>query len=173
MKILLLGSGGREHALAWKISQSEKCEKLYIAPGNAGTAATGENVNVKADDFPAIRDFVIEKGIDMVVVGPEDPLVKGIYDYFKADDSLSSVPVIGPSKAGAKLEGSKDFAKEFMLRHSIPTARYKTFDSSTIEEGKAFLRTLQAPYVLKADGLCAGKGVLILPTLDEAERELE
>ncbi len=173
MKILLLGSGGREHALAWKISQSEKCEKLYIAPGNAGTAATGENVNVKADDFPAIRDFVIEKGIDMVVVGPEDPLVKGIYDYFKADDSLSSVPVIGPSKAGAKLEGSKNFAKEFMLRHSIPTARYKTFDSSTIEEGKAFLRTLQAPYVLKADGLCAGKGVLILPTLDEAERELE
>ena len=173
MKILLLGSGGREHALAWKICQSEKCEKLYIAPGNAGTAATGENVNVKADDFPAIRDFVIEKGIDMVVVGPEDPLVKGIYDYFKADDSLSSVPVIGPSKAGAKLEGSKDFAKEFMLRHSIPTARYKTFDSSTIEEGKAFLRTLQAPYVLKADGLCAGKGVLILPTLDEAERELE
>ena len=173
MKILLLGSGGREHALAWKISQSEKCEKLYIAPVNAGTAATGENVNVKADDFPAIRDFVIEKGIDMVVVGPEDPLVKGIYDYFKADDSLSSVPVIGPSKAGAKLEGSKDFAKEFMLRHSIPTARYKTFDSSTIEEGKAFLRTLQAPYVLKADGLCAGKGVLILPTLDEAERELE
>ena len=173
MKILLLGSGGREHALAWKISQSEKCEKLYIAPGNAGTAATGENVNVKADDFPAIRDFVIEKGIDMVVVGPEDPLVKGIYDYFKADNSLSSVPVIGPSKAGAKLEGSKDFAKEFMLRHSIPTARYKTFDSSTIEEGKAFLRTLQAPYVLKADGLCAGKGVLILPTLDEAERELE
>ena len=173
MKILLLGSGGREHALAWKISQSEKCEKLYIAPGNAGTAATGENVNVKADDFPAIRDFVLEKGIDMVVVGPEDPLVKGIYDYFKADDSLSSVPVIGPSKAGAKLEGSKDFAKEFMLRHSIPTARYKTFDSSTIEEGKAFLRTLQAPYVLKADGLCAGKGVLILPTLDEAERELE
>lgn len=173
MKILLLGSGGREHALAWKISQSEKCEKLYIAPGNAGTAATGENVNVKADDFPAIRDFVIGKGIDMVVVGPEDPLVKGIYDYFKADDSLSNVPVIGPSKAGAKLEGSKDFAKEFMLRHSIPTARYKTFDSSTIEEGKAFLRTLQAPYVLKADGLCAGKGVLILPTLDEAERELE
>ena len=173
MKILLLGSGGREHALAWKISQSEKCEKLYIAPGNAGTAATGENVNVKADDFPAIRDFVIGKGIDMVVVGPEDPLVKGIYDYFKADDSLSSVPVIGPSKAGAELEGSKDFAKEFMLRHSIPTARYKTFDSSTIEEGKAFLRTLQAPYVLKADGLCAGKGVLILPTLDEAERELE
>lgn len=173
MKILLLGSGGREHALAWKISQSEKCEKLYIAPGNAGTAATGENVNVKADDFPAIRDFVIGKGIDMVVVGPEDPLVKGIYDYFKADDSLSSVPVIGPSKAGAKLEGSKDFAKEFMLRHSIPTARYKTFDSSTLEEGKAFLRTLQAPYVLKADGLCAGKGVLILPTLDEAERELE
>ena len=173
MKILLLGSGGREHALAWKISQSEKCEKLYIAPGNAGTAATGENVNVKADDFPAIRDFVIGKGIDMVVVGPEDPLVKGIYDYFKADNSLSSVPVIGPSKAGAKLEGSKDFAKEFMLRHSIPTARYKTFDSSTIEEGKAFLRTLQAPYVLKADGLCAGKGVLILPTLDEAERELE
>ena len=173
MKILLLGSGGREHALAWKISQSEKCEKLYIAPGNAGTAATGENVNVKADDFPAIRDFVIEKGIDMVVVGPEDPLVKGIYDYFKADDSLSSVPVIGPSKAGARLEGSKDFAKEFMLRHSIPTARYKTFDSSTIEEGKAFLRTLQAPYVLKADGLCAGKGVLILPTLDEAKKELK
>ncbi|MBP5196663.1 MAG: phosphoribosylamine--glycine ligase [Bacteroidaceae bacterium] len=173
MKILLLGSGGREHAMAWKISQSPKCEKLYIAPGNAGTAGCGENVPIKADDFSAIREFTLQNGIGMVVVGPEDPLVKGIYDFFKDDPQLCRVPVIGPSKAGAVLEGSKDFAKAFMLRHGIPTAAYRTFTGETLEEGKAFLRTLNAPYVLKADGLCAGKGVLILPTIEEAEKELE
>ena len=173
MKILLLGSGGREHAMAWKISQSPKCDKLYIAPGNAGTIGCGENVPIKADDFNAIREFTLQNGIGMVVVGPEDPLVKGIYDFFKADPDLCRVPVIGPSKAGATLEGSKDFAKAFMLRHNIPTAAYRTFTGETLEEGKAFLRTLKAPYVLKADGLCAGKGVLILPTLEEAEKELE
>ncbi len=171
-KVLLLGSGGREHALAWKIAQSEKCEKLYIAPGNAGTGNCGENVDMKADDFEAIKQFVADKGIDMVVVGPEDPLVKGIYDELKADRRTKGVPVIGPSKAGAVLEGSKDFAKAFMQRHNIPTARYQTFDGDHLEEGIAFLETLQPPYVLKADGLCAGKGVLILPTLDEAKREL-
>ena len=172
MKILLLGSGGREHALAWKIAQSGKCEKLFIAPGNAGTIDCGENVAMKADDFEAIKAFVAEKGIGMVVVGPEDPLVKGIYDELKADERTKDVPVIGPSKAGAVLEGSKDFAKGFMQRHHIPTARYETFDGEHVEEGIAFLETLQPPYVLKADGLCAGKGVLILPTLDEAKREL-
>lgn len=172
-RILLLGSGGREHALAWKIAQSPLLEKLYIAPGNAGTAFVGENVSIKADDFASIKDFVLANGITMVVVGPEDPLVKGIYDYFKADEALASVPVIGPSRKGAVLEGSKDFAKGFMQRHGIPTAAYKTFTGETLEEGKAFLRTLQAPYVLKADGLCAGKGVLILDTLEEAENELE
>ena len=173
MKILLLGSGGREHALAWKIAQSEKCEKLYIAPGNAGTGNCGENVAMKADDFEAIKNFVVEKGVNMVVVGPEDPLVKGIYDELKKDDRTKNVPVIGPSKAGAVLEGSKDFAKEFMMRHNIPTARYQTFDGEHLEEGLKFLETLEAPYVLKADGLCAGKGVLILPTLDEAKKELK
>lgn len=172
-RILLLGSGGREHALAWKIAQSPKVEKLYIAPGNAGTALAGENVAMKADDFEGIRSFVLANAITMVVVGPEDPLVKGIYDYFKADSELASIPVIGPSKEGAVLEGSKDFAKGFMQRHGIPTAAYQTFTGETLEEGKAFLRTLQAPYVLKADGLCAGKGVLILDTLEEAEKELE
>lgn len=172
-RILLLGSGGREHALAWKIAQSPKVEKLYIAPGNAGTSLAGENVAMKADDFEAIREFVLKNNISMVVVGPEDPLVKGIYDYFKADTELASIPVIGPSKQGAVLEGSKDFAKGFMQRHAIPTAAYQTFTGETLEEGKAFLRTLQAPYVLKADGLCAGKGVLILDTLEEAEKELE
>ena len=172
-RILLLGSGGREHALAWKIAQSPKVEKLYIAPGNAGTALAGENVAMKADDFEGIRSFVLANAITMVVVGPEDPLVKGIYDYFKADTELASIPVIGPSKEGAVLEGSKDFAKGFMQRHGIPTAAYQTFTGETLEEGKAFLRTLQAPYVLKADGLCAGKGVLILDTLEEAEKELE
>lgn len=172
-RILLLGSGGREHALAWKIAQSLKVEKLYIAPGNAGTALAGENVAMKADDFEGIRSFVLANAITMVVVGPEDPLVKGIYDYFKADTELASIPVIGPSKEGAVLEGSKDFAKGFMQRHGIPTAAYQTFTGETLEEGKAFLRTLQAPYVLKADGLCAGKGVLILDTLEEAEKELE
>ena len=173
MKILLLGSGGREHALAWKIAQSSKCEKLFIAPGNAGTSNCGENVAMKADDFEAIKDFVAGKGINMVVVGPEDPLVKGIYDNLKADPRTKDVPVIGPSKAGAVLEGSKDFAKSFMMRHNIPTARYQTFDGEHLEEGLKFLETLEAPYVLKADGLCAGKGVLILPTLDEAKKELK
>ena len=173
MKILLLGSGGREHALAWKIAQSEKCEKLYIAPGNAGTANCGINIPMKADDFEVIKQFVVAEDINMVVVGPEDPLVKGIYDDLKADERTKDVPVIGPSKAGAVLEGSKDFAKSFMLRHNIPTARYETFDGEHLQEGLAFLETLEAPYVLKADGLCAGKGVLILPTLDEAKRELK
>ena len=173
MKILLLGSGGREHALAWKIAQSSKCEKLFIAPGNAGTSNCGENVAMKADDFDAIKDFVVANGVNMVVVGPEDPLVKGIYDNLKADSRTKDVPVIGPSKAGAVLEGSKDFAKGFMQRHNIPTARYQTFDGEHLEEGLKFLETLEAPYVLKADGLCAGKGVLILPTLEEAKQELK
>lgn len=172
MKILLLGSGGREHALAWKIAQSEKVENLFIAPGNAGTAGVGQNVAIKADDFESLKQFVADNGVDMVVVGPEDPLVKGIYDDFKADERTACVPVIGPSKAGAVLEGSKDFAKQFMKRHNIPTARYETFDGTTLDEGLKFLETLKAPYVLKADGLCAGKGVLILPTLDEAKKEL-
>jgi len=173
MKILLLGSGGREHALAWKIAQSEKCEKLYVAPGNAGTSNCGINIPMKADDFEVIKQFVVAEEIDMVVVGPEDPLVKGIYDDLKADERTKNVPVIGPSKAGAVLEGSKDFAKAFMQRHNIPTARYQTFDGEHVQEGLAFLETLEAPYVLKADGLCAGKGVLILPTLDEAKKELK
>ena len=173
MKILLLGSGGREHALAWKIAQSEKCEKLYIAPGNAGTSDCGINIPMKADDFEVIKQFVVAEEIDMVVVGPEDPLVKGIYDDLKADERTKNVPVIGPSKAGAVLEGSKDFAKAFMVRHNIPTARYETFDGEHVQEGLAFLETLQPPYVLKADGLCAGKGVLILPTLEEAKKELQ
>ena len=172
MKILLLGSGGREHALAWKIAQSSKCDQLFIAPGNAGTSACGENIQMKADDFEAIKLFCVEKQIDMVVVGPEDPLVKGIYDDLRHDERTSHIPVIGPSKAGAVLEGSKDFAKGFMQRHQIPTARYETFDGEHLEEGLKFLETLEPPYVLKADGLCAGKGVLILPTLDEARKEL-
>lgn len=173
MKVLLLGSGGREHALAWKIAQSAKVEKLFVAPGNAGTATCGENVDIKADDFEALKQFVADNTVDMVVVGPEDPLVKGIYDDFKNDPRTASVPVIGPSKAGAVLEGSKDFAKAFMMRHNIPTAQYKTFNGTTLDEGLAFLETLKAPYVLKADGLCAGKGVLILPTLEEAKKELK
>ena len=173
MKILLLGSGGREHALAWKIAQSEKVEKLYIAPGNAGTGNCGENANIGVNDSEQLKNFVYTNKIDMVVVGPEDPLVKGIYDEFANDPITCNVPVIGPSKAGAVLEGSKDFAKAFMQRHNIPTARYKTFDGTTVEEGLKFLETLKAPYVLKADGLCAGKGVLILPTLDEAKKELK
>ena len=173
MKILLLGSGGREHALAWKIAQSKKCEKLYIAPGNAGTGECGENVNMKADDFEAIKQFCVDKQIGMVVVGPEDPLVKGIYNDLKADERTKDIPVIGPSKQGAVLEGSKDFAKAFMQRHNIPTAAYQTFDGEHLQEGLKFLETLQPPYVLKADGLCAGKGVLILPTLEEAKRELQ
>ena len=173
MKILLLGSGGREHALAWKISQSEKVEKLFIAPGNAGTTNCGENVAIGVNDFEKIKEFVVANAIDMVVVGPEDPLVKGVYDDLKADERTKNVPVIGPSKAGAVLEGSKDFAKAFMQRHNIPTAKYQTFDGTTLEEGLKFLETLKAPYVLKADGLCAGKGVLILPTLEEAKKELK
>lgn len=172
MKILLLGSGGREHALAWKIAQSPKVDKLFVAPGNAGTAEVGENVDIKADDFEKLKDFCVENGVDMVVVGPEDPLVKGIYDDFKNDVRTRNIPVIGPSKKGAVLEGSKDFAKGFMQRHNIPTAKYKTFDGTTLDEGLKFLETLKAPYVLKADGLCAGKGVLILPTLEEAKKEL-
>ena len=172
MKLLLLGSGGREHALAWKIAQSAQVEKLFIAPGNAGTANVGENVALKADDFDGVANFVVANSIDMVVVGPEDPLVKGIYDYFKQRADVAQVPVIGPSKVGAVLEGSKDFAKSFMKRHNIPTAAYETFDGTQVEEGCRFLETLQAPYVLKADGLCAGKGVLIVPTLEEAKKEL-
>lgn len=173
MNILLLGSGGREHALAWKIAQSEKVDRLFIAPGNAGTAGCGENVDIKADDFEALKEFAVANSVGMVVVGPEDPLVKGIYDDFKNDPRTSFIPVIGPSKAGAVLEGSKDFAKGFMQRHGIPTAKYRTFTGETLDEGLAFLETLKAPYVLKADGLCAGKGVLILPTLDEARKELK
>ncbi|MBQ2949874.1 MAG: phosphoribosylamine--glycine ligase [Prevotella sp.] len=173
MKILLLGSGGREHALAWKIAQSPKVEKLFIAPGNAGTKGVGENVAISATDFDKVKDFVLANGVDMVVVGPEDPLVKGIYDEFKNDQRTACIPVIGPSKAGAVLEGSKDFAKAFMMRHGIPTARYQTFDGTTIGEGMKFLESLEAPYVLKADGLCAGKGVLIVPTLEEAKNELK
>ena len=172
MKILLLGSGGREHALAWKIAQSAQCEKLFIAPGNAGTGEVGENVAMKADDFEAIKNFVVENKVDMVVVGPEDPLVKGIYDNLLNDDRTKNIPVIGPSKAGAVLEGSKDFAKAFMKRHNIPTAAYETFDGNHVEEGCKFLETLKAPYVLKADGLCAGKGVLIIDSLEEAKKEL-
>ncbi len=172
MNILLLGSGGREHAIAWKIAQSPKVDKLFIAPGNAGTAQTGTNVNIKADDFPAIKDFVLANDIQMVVVGPEDPLVKGVYDYFKNDTQLATIPVIGPSKAGAQLEGSKDFAKAFMMRHQIPTARYKSITAENLEEGFAFLESLPAPYVLKADGLAAGKGVLIIDSLEEAKKEL-
>ena len=172
MNILLLGSGGREHALAWKIAQSDKTDKLFIAPGNAGTTGCGENVDIKADDFEALKDFSLANDVKMVVVGPEDPLVKGIYDEFKNDPRTSSIYVIGPSKAGAMLEGSKDFAKGFMQRHNIPTAIYHTFTGETLDEGLAFLETLKAPYVLKADGLCAGKGVLILPTLEEAKAEL-
>ncbi len=173
MKLLLLGSGGREHALAWKIAQSPKIEKLYIAPGNAGTGNVGENVAIKADDFASIKEFVLKNGVDMVVVGPEDPLVKGVYDFFCNDEELKNIPVIGPSKTGAILEGSKEFAKEFMKRHNIPTAKYKSITSANLEEGLEFLESLEAPYVLKADGLCAGKGVLILPTLEEAKKELK
>ena len=172
MNILLLGSGGREHALAWKIAQSPKCDKLFIAPGNAGTSQVGCNVAISVNDFDALKLFAVDNDIHMVVVGPEDPLVNGIYDEFLNDARTAHIPVIGPSKAGAQLEGSKDFAKEFMRRHQIPTARYQTFDGTTVEEGCAFLETLKAPYVLKADGLCAGKGVLILPNLEEAQREL-
>lgn len=172
MKLLLIGAGGREHALAWKMAQSPQCDKLYIAPGNAGTKNCGENVPISVNDFEKLKAFCVDNQIDMVVVGPEDPLVNGIYDNFKADARTKDIPVIGPSKAGAMLEGSKDFAKAFMQRHSIPTAKYKTISKANLEEGLQFLSELQAPYVLKADGLCAGKGVLILPTLEEAQKEL-
>ena len=173
MKILLLGGGGREHALAWKIAQSKKVEKLFIAPGNAGTSNVGENVAIGVNEFDKLKDFTVDQKIDMVVVGPEDPLVNGVYDAFKTDPRTSHVPVIGPSKQGAVLEGSKDFAKAFMKRHNIPTAAYETFDGNSIEEGLKFLETLKAPYVLKADGLAAGKGVLIVPTLEEAKKEFK
>jgi phosphoribosylamine--glycine ligase len=172
MKILLLGSGGREHALAWKMLQSEQCSKLFVAPGNAGTASIAQNINLDINDFEVIKKLVLSEKIQMVVVGPEDPLVNGIYDFFKNDADLNTVPVIGPSKLGAQLEGSKEFAKEFLVRHNIPTAAYDSFTKDTVEDGCKFLETLQAPYVLKADGLAAGKGVLILNNLEEAKTEL-
>ena len=172
MNILLLGSGGREHALAWKIAQSTKVSKLFIAPGNPGTAAVGQNVDINANDFDALKRFALDNDVQMVVVGPEDPLVNGIYDDFKNDARTTHIPVFGPSRRGATLEGSKDFAKAFMARHAIPTARYKTITTQNIDEGLTFLEELKAPYVLKADGLCAGKGVLIVPTLQEAKAEL-
>lgn len=172
MNILLLGSGGREHALAWKMAQSPKIGQLYIAPGNAGTATVGTNVELQANDFAGIKTFVLTNHVDMVVVGPEDPLVAGIYDYFRDDDGLARIPVIGPSRKGAQLEGSKGFAKAFMMRHDIPTARYRSFTADKLAAGEAFLETLSPPYVLKADGLAAGKGVLIIDSLDEAKRRL-
>ncbi len=173
MNVLLLGNGGREHALAWKMLQSPELKKLYVAPGNAGMAQIAENVNIGVTDFPAIADFIAAKGVEMVVVGPEEPLVEGVRDYLEADGRFKGLKIIGPGKAGAILEGSKDFAKEFMQRHHIPTAAYRTVTQAQVEEGKAFLRTLKPPYVLKADGLAAGKGVLIVDSLDEAEKELE
>jgi len=173
MNILILGSGGREHTLAWKIAQSSSCNKLFIAPGNAGTNLIGQNINIEATDFKSIKELAISEEISMVIVGPEDPLVKGIFDFFQSDDKLKHISVIGPSKQGAKLEGSKSFAKEFMRRNNIPTAKYKSFTKETISDGYDFLKSLNSPYVLKADGLAAGKGVLILNTLDEAKKELE
>ncbi len=172
-RILLLGSGGREHALAWKIAQSSQVDKLYIAPGNAGTANVGENVPIGVSEFDKLKDFAVSHDVNMLVVGPEVPLVEGIYDNFKSDPRTKDIPVIGPSKSGARLEGSKDFAKAFMQRHHIPTAKYETFDGTTVDEGLRFLDTLQPPYVLKADGLAAGKGVLIVPTLEEAKKEFK
>jgi phosphoribosylamine--glycine ligase len=173
MRILLLGSGGREHAMSWKIAQSSHLEQLFIAPGNAGTRLHGTNIDMSATDFQAIKAFVLKESISMVVVGPEDPLVLGIHDFFLADEQLRNVPVIGPSKEAAQLEGSKDFAKAFMMRHGIPTAKYATFTKDTLEKGYAFLESMKAPYVLKADGLAAGKGVLILTDLAEAKAELK
>lgn len=173
MKILLLGSGGREHALAWKMLQSKKCEALFVAPGNAGTRDIATNIDVNPNDFEAVKKTVLEKQIDIVIVGPEDPLVKGIVDFFKNDQEIKNIPVVGPSQKGAQLEGSKDFAKEFLIKHNIPTAAYQSFTKDTVEEGKKFLETLTAPYVLKADGLAAGKGVVILENLDDAKLELE
>tara|TARA_B110000459_G_C16574539_1_gene478096 strand:+ start:50 stop:1336 length:1287 start_codon:yes stop_codon:yes gene_type:complete len=173
MNVLVLGSGGREHALSWKIAQSSMCEKIFIAPGNSGTKLVGENVDINVTDFEAIKKFVIEKSIEMVVVGPEDPLVLGIYDFFQQDKDLKEVCLIGPSKEGAKLEGSKEFSKQFMEKYSIPTAKYQSFTKTNLEHGYAFLETLSPPYVLKADGLAAGKGVLILDDLNEAKKELK
>ena len=173
MNVLILGSGGREHALAWKISQSSSCNKLFIAPGNAGTDLVGVNKNINVTDFDAIKHLVVDEDIEMVVVGPEDPLVNGIYDFFKNDNDLNNISIIGPSKEGAQLEGSKKFAKEFMQRHNIPTAKYKSFDKNTLQEGCDFLETLSPPYVLKADGLAAGKGVLIVESISEAKSELK
>ena len=173
MNVLILGSGGREHAFAWKIAKSSSCNNLFIAPGNAGTAEVGSNVEIGVNDFESIKKFVLSEGIEMVVVGPEDPLVNGIYDFFKEDEELQNISLIGPSKEGARLEGSKEFAKEFMIRHEIPTAKYKAFTKDNLEEGYTFLESLDAPYVLKADGLAAGKGVLILKNLQEAKDELK
>ncbi|WP_281541817.1 phosphoribosylamine--glycine ligase [Maribacter aestuarii] len=173
MNILILGSGGREHALAWKLNQSPKLQKLFIAPGNAGTSKIGKNIPIGVNDFASIKNLVLKNGIHMVVVGPEDPLVNGIHDFFLEDKQLKHIPVIGPQKNAARLEGSKEFAKEFMIRHEIPTAQYESFTASTIEKGYQFLKTLKAPYVLKADGLAAGKGVVILNTLEEAKKELK
>ncbi|MBQ4820103.1 phosphoribosylamine--glycine ligase [Aquimarina sp. MMG016] len=173
MNILVLGSGGREHTFAYKIAQSELCDKLFVAPGNAGTANIATNVPISVTDFPAIKEFVLKENIEMVVVGPEDPLVQGISDFFAEDSDLKEITVIGPSKEGARLEGSKEYAKEFLFRHNIPTAAYQSFTAETVKEGKNFLETLNAPYVLKADGLAAGKGVLILQNIDEAKAELE
>ncbi|MFT5754614.1 MAG: phosphoribosylamine--glycine ligase [Flavobacterium sp.] len=172
MNILLLGSGGREHALAWKMLQSNKCQNLYVAPGNAGTSQIATNIELDPNDFETVKNTVLQNKINMVVVGPEDPLVNGIYDFFKNDSELNHIPVIGPSKLGAQLEGSKEFAKEFLVKNNIPTAKYESFTVETVEKGCKFLETLEAPYVLKADGLAAGKGVLILNDLDEAKAEL-
>ncbi|AJR02862.1 phosphoribosylamine--glycine ligase [Siansivirga zeaxanthinifaciens] len=173
MNILILGSGGREHTFAWKISQSPLCKNLFVAPGNSGTAAIAKNVNIGVTDFPAIKNLVLEEQIEMVVVGPEDPLVQGVHDYFLNDDAIKHVKVIGPQKVSAELEGSKEFAKEFLYRHNIPTAAYESFTKETVEKGYQFLETLKAPYVLKADGLAAGKGVVILNDLEEAKSELK
>jgi len=173
MKVLVLGSGGREHAFAWKIAQSQKLEKLYVAPGNAGTEELAENVNINPNDFEGVKTFVLDKGINMLIVGPEDPLVNGIHDFFLADEKLKHIAVIGPEKAAAQMEGSKDFAKDFMARHKIPTAQYRSITSENLEEGYQFLESLKAPYVLKADGLAAGKGVLIIEDLNEAKQSLK
>ncbi len=173
MNILILGSGGREHTFAYKIAQSKQCDKLFVAPGNAGTSSLATNVDISVTDFNAIKDLVLKEKIEMVVVGPEDPLVQGISDFFASDDSLKKTAIIGPSREGARLEGSKEYAKEFMFRHRIPTAAYQSFTAENVEEGKNFLETLKAPYVLKADGLAAGKGVLIIQDLEEAKKELE
>ena len=173
MNVLILGSGGREHALAWKVSQSSSCNKLFIAPGNSGTSEIGQNVEINVTDFEKIKTLAINEEIEMIIVGPEDPLVNGVYDFFNNEPDLQHISVIGPSKKGAQLEGSKNFAKEFMARNNIPTAKYKTFTKKNIEDGFVFLETLEPPFVLKADGLAAGKGVLIIESLNEAKEELK